>query len=62
MTQSATCEHVLALPASWHGAQLLNPVPCLWGLIVLASNGGVRVGLAESAFRADLTARIFTDN
>jgi hypothetical protein len=34
----------------------------LCGLIVLASNGGVRVGLAESEFRADLTARIFTDN
>jgi hypothetical protein len=34
----------------------------LCGLMVLASNGGVRVGLAVSLFRATLVARIFTVN
>lgn len=61
VTQSATCPQVLAAPAALQGAQLLNPVPCLCGLIVLTSNGGVRTGLDDSAFRATLVARIFTD-
>src|SRR5882757_3345247 len=61
-TQSSTCAQVLARPAALQGAQLLNPVPCLCGLIVLASNGGVRTGLFESLLRATLTALIFTDN
>jgi hypothetical protein len=49
------------VPAAAHGAQVLNPVPCLCGLMVLVSNGGVRTGLDESALRADLVARILTD-
>lgn len=51
-----------AVPAAEQAAQLVKPVPCLCGLIVVLSNGGVRTGFAESLFRATLIARCFTDN